>query len=124
MPCASLRAGARCGAALFVSADLCPPGGVRRDQLTGGVGLRFLVRFCDLPGFSLCRVVASHAGVSAPAAVIKDALCHMPGKSVHLRCVILGSGVNSGSLREGENSSISYRFLTQTKAPTTRRCPS
>ena len=58
-----------------------------------------------------------------PAAVTKDALCHMPGKSVHLGRVILSSGVNSGSLREGENSSISYRFLTQTRAPATAGAP-
>ena len=91
------------------------------------VDLRFLAGFCHLRGFTVCRVLLSHTGASALAvvitAVIKDALRHMPGKSVHLRCVILSSGVNSGSLREGENSSISYRFLTQTRAPATAGAP-
>ena len=92
------------------------------------VDLRFCVGIYRLRGITVCRVLPSHAGASALAvvitAVIKDALRHMPGKYVHLRCVILSSGVNSGSLREGENSSISYRFLTQIRVPTTRRCPS
>ena len=77
-------------------------GGVRRGKLIYGVDLRFCAGLYYLPGI-ICRSLPSHAGASAPAAVIKDALCHMPGKSVHLRCVILSSGVNSGSLREGEN---------------------
>lgn len=92
-------------------------GGVRQGRLICGDDLRFLAGLWRHMPTVICRSIS-------PAAVIKDALCHMPGKSVHLRCVILSSGVNSGSLREGENSSISYRFLTQTKAPTTRRCPS
>ncbi len=67
------------------------------------VDLRFCAGLYYLPGIIVCRALPSHAGASALAvvivAVIKDALRHMPGKSVHLRCVILSSGVNSGSLR-------------------------
>ena len=81
----------------FVPTVLYPPGGLRRGELLCGVGLRFCAGLYRLLGI-ICRSLPSHAGVSAPAAVIKDALCHMPGKSVHLRCVILSSGVNSGSL--------------------------
>lgn len=76
------------------------------------------------PCVSLRADARCGAAPFVPAAVTKDALRHMGGQSVHLGRVILSSGVNSGSLREGENSSISYRFLTQTRAPTTRRCPS